>query len=619
MKKNIFIIFSSISIFVNAQTSKSVDSLTKLIPTLHDTAKAAALFEAGNAYYLKGMNDSALYYFNQALVNAKKYNNQKRVCELNLAIAKCDMHLQKYDDALELLFKSINIAEKESLNEVIATAKYLISITYDFQLRPKEALQFSLEAETEFIRLKDTAGLLSLYPQLVTNYGRNNNQEKAMIFFRKGLDLFNSYAKSSGITESDKEHLPLKKMALIFNTVVVMEQDADLLLALSEVQKLNDKIKSGENDYEKFEVNTLIGLINLRLERYKDAQFYGEEATKFMRPESGNYDQLADVYEIIFTASDSLREYKKAYDAFSLYKRFKDSVYKIKSLEAIHSVEAKYEGKKKEEQINALNREKRSQKILVIISIAGLLFVLGLLTFALRAKKLQKKLLLKEKEAQKTDLEKKMFELEQTALRAQMNPHFIFNCLNSVQRFIISNDAEGANEYLSTFANLIRQTLENSGKKLIPLKDELRYLETYIKMEQLRSNNKFDYQITISPEIDQTETSIPNMIVQPYIENSIHHGMIHPNGRKGLIKLDISQNNKLNFVIDDNGTGIKNKNAKQLNRDEHNSMGGAITEKRIDIYNSLHQDKIELEVFDKSATESQETGTIVILKFPLNN
>ena len=78
------------------------------------------------------MNDSALYYFSQALVNAKKYNNQKRVCELNLAIAKCDMHLQKYDDALELLFKSINIAEKESLNEVIATAKYLISILMIF-------------------------------------------------------------------------------------------------------------------------------------------------------------------------------------------------------------------------------------------------------------------------------------------------------------------------------------------------------------------------------------------------------------------------------------------------------------------------------------------------------
>jgi LytS/YehU family sensor histidine kinase len=200
-----------------------------------------------------------------------------------------------------------------------------------------------------------------------------------------------------------------------------------------------------------------------------------------------------------------------------------------------------------------------------------------------------------------------------------MNPHFIFNCLNSVQRFIIGNDAEGANEYLSTFANLIRQTLENSGKKLIPLKDELRYLETYIKMEQLRSNNKFDYDISIGPEVDQTETYIPNMIVQPYVENSIHHGMLHTKNQKGYIKLDISKGNKLNFTINDNGAGINNKNIIQPSGDTHHSMGGAITEKRIAMYNSLHENKIELEVLDKADTGSRETGTSVILKFPLNN
>ena len=620
MKKYILLIsFSIIFILAKGQTSNTIDSLIKLIPSLHDTAKTAALFEAGNAYYLKGMNDSALYYFTLSLEKAKKYNNKNRICDLNLVMAKCFMHMQKYDDALELLFKSISIAEKESLNGIIATAKYLISVTYDFQLRPKEALRFSMEAEEVFIRLKDTAGLLSLYPQLVTNYGRNDERVKAITFFRKGLNLFDSYEKSSQISVSEKEHLALKKMALIFNSVVVMEQNADLQMALGEVEKINHIIKAGENDYEKFEVNTLIGLINLRLKRYKDAQFYGEEATKFMRPESGNYDQLADVYEIIFTASDSLGEYKKAYNAFSIYKRFKDSVYKIRSLEAIHSVEVKFESKKKEEQINTLNREKKSQKILAIISVAGLLVVLGLLTFALRAKKLQKKLFLKEKEAQKANLEKKMYELEQTALRAQMNPHFIFNCLNSVQRFVIDKDAEGANEYLSTFANLIRQTLENSGKKLISLKEELHYLETYIKMEQLRSKNKFDYQLTINQEINQTQIYIPNMIVQPYIENSIHHGMIYTNGRKGLIKLDISQNNKLEFVIDDNGAGIKTKNTIQTNTYEHNSMGSSITEKRIQMYNSLHQDKIEMEVLDKAETGVQETGTRVILKFPLNN
>jgi two-component sensor histidine kinase len=618
-KKLLLFIFFGISGFAKGQSSGTIDSLIKSFSTINDTAKTNVFFEIGNAYYLKGMNDSALHYFSISSEKAAKYKDAQQVCNINLIMAKCYMHIQKYDDALELLFKSINIAEKKSLNNITANAKYLISIVYNFQLRYKDALQFSLQAEKEFNKLNDTAGLLSLYPQLITIYGKNGDTSTALAFFRKGLNMFDSYEKSNRISAIEKQHLPLRRMALIFNAAVIMEQNADLLMALNEVKELENKIKTGDNDYEKFEVNTLIGIINLRLKRYRDAQFYAEEAVKLIRPESGNYDQLADVYEIIFTASDSIGDYKKAYGALLLYKSFKDSMYKIKSLEAIHSVEVKYESKKKEEQINTLNREKKSQKILVIISIAGIFFVLGLLAFALRAKKLQKELLLKETENQKSDLEKKMYELEQTALRAQMNPHFIFNCLNSVQRFIIGNDAEGANEYLSTFANLIRQTLENSGKKMITLKDELRYLETYIRMEQLRGNNKFEYHINISADVDQSETFIPNMIVQPFVENSIQHGMIQNNSSKGHIKLNISQSNKLNVIIDDNGPGIKYNNMVHSDETAHHSMGGAITEKRIAMYNSVHEDKIEMEILDKSDIGTGETGTRVILNFPFNN
>jgi LytS/YehU family sensor histidine kinase len=254
------------------------------------------------------------------------------------------------------------------------------------------------------------------------------------------------------------------------------------------------------------------------------------------------------------------------------------------------------------------------------LAITGFLIALGFLGFAIRSGRLRQKLLIKEKEIQKKELERKMTELEQTALRAQMNPHFIFNCLNSVQRFVIGNDAGGLNYYLSTFASLIRQTLENSGKQLIPLKDEIRYLETYIRMEQLRSNNRFDYTIDVNRDLDASGIYIPNMIIQPFIENSIQHGLLHVKDKKGHIRLDISQGSKLICMVEDNGAGIKATSLLKAGNDEgHTSMGGAITEKRIQVYNSLHAEKIELEVEDRSETDPATTGTRVTLKFPLSN
>ena len=217
-------------------------------------------------------------------------------------------------------------------------------------------------------------------------------------------------------------------------------------------------------------------------------------------------------------------------------------------------------------------------------------------------------------------MDKKMFELEQTALRAQMNPHFIFNSLNSVQRFVINNDAEGVNQYLSTFANLIRQTLENSGKQLIPLSHEVKYLETYLRLEQMRSNDRFKYKININPDVDPEETYIPNMIIQPYLENSVIHGMAGKKQNEGIINLTISKNHKLTCVVEDNGIGIAtSKGYKKQVDTGHESMGTAITEKRIEMFNTMNNDKIELEVMDRSGLNQQENGTKVMIKFPLTS
>ena len=381
------------------------------------------------------------------------------------------------------------------------------------------------------------------------------------------------------------------------------------------MQLLQKECEGVGDNYQLFNAYSILADIYLKLNKYKEAQDYGEKALKFYEA-NGSYSEIMDLYFVIAKASASLKQYDKAFNNLMLFKQNNDSVFKFSKIEAVNSVEAKYKTEKKEQQIAGLNIEKKNQRIITGISIAALLATLTLLVFLLRSKKLQKRLFEKEKLLQKNESEKQLANLEQTALRAQMNPHFIFNSLNSVQRFVINNDSEGVNTYLTTFASLIRQTLENSGKKLIALKDELKYLEAYLKLEQMRANNSFGYSIDVSSEIDVSETYIPSMIIQPFVENSINHGMANKAPGQGDIKLSFSKNGKLNCSVLDNGTGIKQSVANTA-PGSHEPMGSTITQKRIFAYNTLEDEKIELSVTDLSEADKNNNGTVVIIKFPL--
>lgn len=177
--------------------------------------------------------------------------------------------------------------------------------------------------------------------------------------------------------------------------------------------------------------------------------------------------------------------------------------------------------------------------------------------------------------------------LERSALQAQMNPHFIFNCLTSIQNFILQNEKSQANQYLSTFASLVRDTLNASVDGLITLEDEIRMLESYLSLERLRFNYSFDYSIIAAPDIDKFDTVFPPLLIQPFVENAILHGVKNKEG-KGEIKISFSLTNEhLLVVITDNGPGI-NASAKSeisfLNSEknhQYKSLGVGITKKRL--------------------------------------
>jgi hypothetical protein len=248
----------------------------------------------------------------------------------------------------------------------------------------------------------------------------------------------------------------------------------------------------------------------------------------------------------------------------------------------------------------------------MIAAVAALIFLTWLVVNK-RNKQVRKK------EAAQRMFEQKMQDLELKALRAQINPHFIFNCLHSVQEFILDKDMLKANKYLSNFARLIRQTLDNSLQQMIPLSDEIAYLTTYLNLERLRCNDRFVYRITTDGSIIPAHTYIPGMILQPYVENAIRHGVQHTGNQQG--EIDICFRRKGATVlctITDNGIGRKATQAlPREGRAVYRSIGMQLTQERIDMMNKSLPDSILLTISDITAGNGMVTGTDVTICFPL--
>ncbi len=217
----------------------------------------------------------------------------------------------------------------------------------------------------------------------------------------------------------------------------------------------------------------------------------------------------------------------------------------------------------------------------------------------------------KKKEQEKTETNKKIAELQLASLQAQMNPHFIFNALGSIQYFIQTHNADKADEYLSDFAKLMRKILESSKQKLVSVREELKMLELYIGLEQLRFEGMFDYTMDIDPMVDQ-EMKIPPMIIQPIIENAINHGIYNLTDRHGSLHIKLVEESEENIVITIEDNGVGRKKAQELRNKIHASRGMQIVKERIDTINKSEAMEVQM-LTEDLMKKTQPIGTRVII------
>jgi ligand-binding sensor domain-containing protein len=226
---------------------------------------------------------------------------------------------------------------------------------------------------------------------------------------------------------------------------------------------------------------------------------------------------------------------------------------------------------------------------------------------------------IRKREKTKTEINRKIANLELQALRAQMNPHFIFNCLNAIQDFILKNEPIPAKHYLSSFSKLIRKTLDNSRRQNISLTDEIDFLYLYLELERMRANSRFEFEITLEEGVKDMNLEIPSMILQPFIENAVRHSKIGSLPGQGSLKINFSvREDNLVCIIDDNGVGVNiTLKAKAAEARRGNAHATDIINDRVRTINEVHDMNIKYTITDKSDVGSAETGTRVEVIIPM--
>ena len=253
--------------------------------------------------------------------------------------------------------------------------------------------------------------------------------------------------------------------------------------------------------------------------------------------------------------------------------------------------------------------------------VSAVIFLIALLYGIIRWRLNQKfrlRLERSQKEKQVAELQQQKTELEMQALRAQMNPHFIFNSLNSINRFILQNNKNQASEYLAKFSRLVRLILQNSQSPLIPLANELEALQLYLELETLRFEQRFDFRITLDRGVDEAMVKVPPLVIQPFTENAIWHGLMHKE-EKGHLNIKVFiEDDALCCMINDDGVG-RSQAAEIKNRagNTHRSMGMRITADRIALIKQKNLVHASIVVNDLVQPDGNPGGTEVIIKLPV--
>jgi tetratricopeptide (TPR) repeat protein len=593
-------LIDSVGLYLNIDAEKSIQFVAEALAISNSTKQNALVYDVLADVYMEWEQyDLAITNYRISLQNME-FNDTK------IKLAKAYKFNKNYQESIY----TYNTISKQELSNWQLAVLYegLGDVYYNTQ-----DYTASVSAYKEGLNIAQnhliTPKITDLNSKLAQAYDASGKLKEAEDFFNNSLQLASKENKKRAVeekvkvadfqnrTQDYKDEIELRIEALQDIEEIEADSIFDNESALTP-QKQNYKIGTAyflQKDYDKAipfleksieEANTKEDLIVQKDATRKLSEVYRD---------AGNYNKALVTYQAYVDLVDKV--YSKKEQEISQAARFRRDIAKKQSrITGLESDRALSESKY---QLTALRN--KTQSIIIYSLIGGLLLLLVAGYFMFKNIKQQK-------------LNNNLLALK--SLRSQMNPHFIFNALNSVNSFIASNDERTANKYLSDFSLLMRVVLENSEEDFIPLEKEVELLELYTKLEHFRFKDKFDYSITIDENVKVEEFQIPPMLLQPYIENAVWHGLRYKKER-GRLDISIAQSVKdeITITITDDGIGRKKSKAlKTVHQQKQNSTGMGNIKKRVAILNEMYKDKVDVWIGDFQDKDDAGTKVVVTLK-----
>ncbi len=592
---------------------------------------ASFYIHIGRNYYLDNQISESLENYQKVFIYEDKIKDSI------LAEAKQNMgiiyyNLSEFDKSLKYFESAYKIYSnrQDTINEATVIAN--IAVIYSLKGDIAKSIEYFNKVLNIFEDKKDTKSLLQIYSNMGVIYRKINSYDKSLEFYNKARHLLKDSKDSSGYKDL---YLNIggvyKAMELNDSAKYYFEKSYFLCLSLNDREReagaLNNlgTIYEAEKDYDKAldyynkslkikqELGTKLSYISTYINIGK---IYVEKnnfisAEKYLLTALLYADSLA-VIDLQILANQSLyqlydkkQDYQNALKYYKIFSDQQDTLLNRDKLEQINRLNIVYqtEQKNKENEILKSENQYNRQKMRIIYYLAGGLIIISIISVLL---------IISFYKQQKLKQANQTFILEQKLLRSQMNPHFIFNSLIAIQSYMFENDTMQAAQYLSDFAKLMRLILENSTEELIPITKERETMKYYLKLQQLRFENKFDYEIIIDKKIESDMVKIPPMLVQPLIENAIEHGM-RMQKNKGLLKIMFTAKNEfIEICVIDNGIGMaKAKEISNMHEQKHKSFALKILNERLKNYTANETAKLNIQ----SNAEGTQVSFLIPIKY----
>ncbi len=491
-----------------------------------------------------------------------------------------------------------------------------IGTIYKKQRQWKEGVGTFKKALVIFEELQDTNGAGAVYSNLGDIYVFQKDYPEAEAHYRKSLASAVALNQEYGMADDYDD---------IGDMLLFQGKYQEALGNYEEALVLRRKVA---HQMSTSETLRNIGHVSLKMGQYRKGEAYLREAEQLALKADAK-PVLQDVYKYLSEIREKQQDFAGAYQYTQKYVAIKDSIMDTDVARQLNELQVRYETSEKDKQIDLLAKEKElhekealrqaaMKKLYTVVFLTVALIGGFLLYIFLQRLRNARKLASKNEEIRQERFQNELRMLELKTLRSQINPHFIFNCMNSINRMVLTGEDENASRYLGKLSRLIRLILENSESEEVLLSSELDLMKSYVEMEQLRFKQKIVYELSLAPEVDAESTYIPSMVLQPFIENAIWHGLMpRQEEGPGLIRVCITRSqDELLVTIADNGVGrARSKELKQNRVLKQKSLGLKITTERLKLLLQSEKENI-IQFEDLTDGKGAPAGTKVTIWLP---